>query len=248
MTQRGALLAVLLIGLASFSLVAAARYERHEPTQYEQVEAALSRALSQVPVELRPTDLRLDGQNPARAVSVEFDFASGALLLGPGAEDLPSSVWLHELGHARMRGARPHGVLGGRLFRAIDEGAADYFAACVSGSPRLGDARELRDLTAPPAVAASEWATLALPSGFDAHRTGWALAARLYAAEPRRGPLLDALVACLDDESELDRAADTPAATVQALLQACPVNGRERISQVLAEWLPAALSNLESPP
>jgi hypothetical protein len=248
MTQRGALLAVLLIGLASFSLVAAARYQRHEPTQYEQVEAALSRALSQVPVELKPTALRLDGQIPARAASVEFDFASGALLLGPGAEDLPSSVWLHELGHARMRGARPHGVLGGRLFRAIDEGAADYFAACVSGSPRLGDARELRDLTAPPAVAASEWATLALPSGFDAHRMGWALAARLYAAEPRRGPLLDALVACLDGESELDRAADTPAATVQALLQACPANVRERVSLVLAEWLPAALSNPESPP
>lgn len=247
MTRRGALIAVLLVGLASFSLVAAARYERHEPTQYEQVEAALSRALSQVPVELRPTALRLDGHTPARA-AVEFDFASGALMLGPGAEDLPSSVWLHELGHARMGGARPHGVLGGRLFRAIDEGAADYFAACVSGSPRLGDARELRDLTAPPAVAASEWATLALPSGFDAHRMGWALAARLYAAEPRRGRLLDALVACLDGESGLDRAADTPAATVQALLQACPADGRERISQVLADWLPAALSTPGSPP
>ena len=57
MTQRGALIAVLLIGLASFSLVAVARYERHEPTQWEQVQAALSQALSQVPEELRPTDL-----------------------------------------------------------------------------------------------------------------------------------------------------------------------------------------------
>lgn len=248
MTGRSTRIAVVLVGLASFGAVAAARYERKPTARYAQAEAALSRALSQVPVELRPTALRLDGQSPARAASVEFDFASGALLLGPGAEDLPSSVWLHELGHARMRGARPHGVLGGRLFRAIDEGAADYFAACVSGSPRLGDAHELRDLTAPPAVAASEWATLALPGGFDAHRMGWALAARLYAAEPRRGPLLDALVACLDGESGLDRAADTPAATAQALLQACPANGRERVSQVLAEWLPAALSNPESPP
>lgn len=247
MTQRGALIAVLLIGLASFSLVAVARYERHEPTQWEQVQAALSQALSQVPEELRPTDLYLDGQNPAHAASVEFDFASGALLLGPGAENLPSSVWLHELGHARMRGARPHGVLGGRLFRAIDEGAADYFAACVSGSPRLGNASELRDLTAPPAVAASEWATLALPSGFDAHRMGWALAARLYAIEPRRGPLLDALVACLDGESELDRAADTPSATVQALLRACPANARDRIAKVLTAWLPAVLSTPGSP-
>ncbi len=248
MTERSTRITVVLVGLASFGAVTAARYERQPATRYAQVEAALGRALSQVPTELKPTGLRLDGQNPAHAASVEFDSASGALLLGPGAEDLPSSVWLHELGHARMRGARPHGVLGGRLFRAIDEGAADYFAACVSGSPRLGNARELRDLTAPPAVAASEWATLALPNGFDAHRMGWALAARLYAAEPRRGPLLDALVACLDGESGLDRAADTPAATVQALLQACPANARERISLVLAEWLPAALSNPESPP
>jgi hypothetical protein len=248
MTQRGALIAVLLVGLVSFSLVAAARYQRHEPTQWDQLQAALSRTLSQVPVELRPTDFYLDVQNPAHPASVEFDFASGALMLRPGAENLPSSVWLHELGHARMRGARPHGVLGGRLFRAIDEGAADYFAACVSGSPRLGDATELRDLTTPPPVTPSEWATLALPSGFDAHRMGWALAGRLYAAEPRRGPLLDALVACLDGASGLDRAADTPSATVQTLLQACPANGRERISQVLAEWLPAALSTPESPP
>ncbi|HEX2871043.1 MAG TPA: hypothetical protein VHP33_07305 [Polyangiaceae bacterium] len=248
MTGWSTRIAVVLVGLASFGAVAAARYERQPTTRYALVEAALSRALSQVPVEHRPAALRLDGQNPARAASVEFDFASGALLLGPGAEDLPSSVWLHELGHARMRGARPHGVLGGRLFRAIDEGAADYFAACVSGSPRLGDARELRDLTAPPPVTPSEWATLALPSGFDAHRMGWALAARLYAAEPRRGPLLDALVACLDGESGLASAADTPAATIQALLQACPASARDRISNVLADWLPTALSNPESPP
>ena len=241
MTERSARIAVVLVALASFGAVAAARYERLPTTQYAQVEAALSRALSQVPTELRPTDLRLDEHNPAHA-AVEFDFASGALLLGPGAEDLPGSVWLHELGHARMRGARPHGVLGGRLFRAIDEGAADYFAACVSGNPRLGNASELRDLTAPPAVAASEWATLALPSGFDAHRMGWALAARLYAAEPRRGPLLDALVACLDGNSGLDQAADTPSATVQALLQACAPSARDRISQILTAWLPPALS------
>lgn len=247
MRQLHAGIAVALVALASFGAVAAARYERRPTTQYAQVEAALSRALSQVPTELTPTDLRLDEHTPAHA-AVEFDFSSGALLLGPGAEDLPNSVWLHELGHARMRGARPHGVLGGRLFRAIDEGAADYFAACVSGIPRLGDASELRDLTAPPAVAASEWATLALPNGFDAHRMGWALAARLYAAEPRRGPLLDALVACLDGNSGLDKAADTPAATVQALLEACPANARDRISQILTAWLPAALSTPGSPP
>jgi hypothetical protein len=247
MSEQRTRITVLLVALASFSLVAAVHHEQRATTREARIQSALQQALSRVPAELAPAALQVEVQRHERAARVQFDATSGSLLAGPGAEALPASVWLHELGHARMRGARPSGVLGRRLIQAIDEGAADYFAASISGSPRLGDASELRDLTAPPHVAASEWAALALPS-FDPHRMGWALAARLYALEPQRGPLLDALVACLDGESELERAADTPSASVQALLQACPASARERISQVLAEWLPAALSNPESPP
>lgn len=242
-----AALGVAAVG--SLSLVAAVRYGHGSTpaTARAPALASLNRALRLVPAALAPSPLRVETEPPRRVNRVEIDAISGSLLIGTGAEDLPVTVWLHELGHARMHGSRPRGAVAQRLLRAVDEGAADYYAALLSGTPRVGDASELRDLRTPPRVDGSEWATLALP-GFDAHRIGWALAARLYAAEPRRGPLLDELVACLDGESELAHAGDTPAAAVQSLLAACPVTARERLSVVLAAWLPAELSNPESLP
>lgn len=209
----------------------------------------LDEALSLVPVALTPARLLVDVELEGPGPRVELDRGGGSLLIRQGAERLPTSVWLHELGHARMLGARPTAPLAARVLHAIDEGAADYFAACLGRDPRVGDASELRDLRQPPRVDASEWATLALPLLFDAHRMGWALAARLYEAEPEPGPLLGALAACLDGPSELATCADTPAAAVRALLKACHAGReRERISSVLAAWLPAELSAQESLP
>jgi hypothetical protein len=206
----------------------------------------LSETMARAPAELVPALLWVDAYPAGNTARVEFLPLGGSLSLGRGVTDLSPSVWLHELGHARMHGARPTSPLSRRLLRAIDEGAADYFAACLNDSPRVGDASELRDLTRPPRIGASEWAALAFPA-FDPHRMGWALAGRLYAEQPTRGSLLRGLVACLDGDSDLEGAA-SPAAAVRAMLNACPPTARKPLASVLSAWLPAQLSNLENLP
>lgn len=213
--------------------------EASELRRYPELRS-LTAALARVPSPLVASPLWVDVGLSQRTSRLEFHARSGSLLIRSDAASLPISVWLHELGHARLRGTRPNAELPSRLLNAIDEGAADYFAACLSGSPRLGDATELRDLSAPSPIGDSEWASLAFPS-FDPHRVGWALAARLYAEEPQPGPLLDAVVACLDGDSALD-AVDSPASAVQTLLDACPAASRARISRTLRSWLPPQLA------
>ena len=176
---------------------------------------------------------------------IECHGQSGALLLGSSAHRLPKSVWLHELAHVRLHGARPQAVLAKRVITALEEGIADDYAAVLGGSPVLGSDGEERDLRQPPNVGPSDWASLAFPN-FDPHRLGWALGAALFAAEPRAGALLEGALACLDGPGPL-RDADSPVSAITSLLQSCPEPGRERFQALLRCWLPPAFLNESSP-
>lgn len=201
-------------------------------------------ALASLPVDLRPERPRIE--LAPQTAGLQYDRASQSILVGEGGAEAERSVWLHELAHARLSGARPKGALALRFTDAIEEGVADYFAAALGQNPVLGSGPSARDLRKPPKIGDSEWASLAFP-GFDTHRMGWALASRLYEADPGGGSLLRDLVACLDGDSALGVAAESPASVVQALLEACPVAGRARIAGVLAAWLPPELYSVEIP-
>jgi hypothetical protein len=210
-----------------------------------------SAALTAIPREFAPFAVILE-LYPKRAPGVpaisgvECHGESGTLLLGDTASQLPKSVWLHELAHVRLHGARPSAMLAKRVITALEEGVADDYAAVLGGSPVLGFGAEQRDLRQPPGVGPSDWASLAFPD-FDPHRLGWALAAALYAAEPRAGTLLEEAIACLDGPGPLHDAS-SPASAVASLLASCPEPGRQRFSALLSDWLPPAFFNESSPP
>jgi len=210
-----------------------------------------SAALALIPGRFAPERVALE-QEPERAagvspiLGVECHRATGSLLLADSAADLPDSVWLHELAHVRVHGARPHAQLAQRVITAFEEGVADYYAAVFGGSPRLGFGAQQRDLRQAPNVGPSDWASLAFPS-FDPHRLGWTLAAALYEAEPRAGVLLETALACLDGPGPLADA-DTPAHAITSLLASCPELGKDRLSEILDDWLPPAFLNQTSPP
>lgn len=208
-------------------------------------------ALSVVPSELRPALVQIDvvpsyAGGVAPVGTLEFQQDSRSIVVGAGGLQASRSEWLHEIAHVRLAGSRPRGPLARRLVAALEEGVADYFAAAVARDPVLGRGPEPRDLRHPPRVAASEWASLAV-AGFDTQRAGWALAARLYERDPEGGSLLRDAVACLDGESALGSAAESPAAVIDAFLGACPVQGRARLARVLGEWLPVELHSPEVP-
>ncbi len=236
-------------------LLADGRLQPGRPATYgvfaAEVAERAGAALALVPSELRPALAQIDfGLTYANGVApvhgLEYQRDSRSIVVGDGALETNRSVWLHELAHARVAGARPSGELALRLATAIEEGVADYFAAAVGKSPVLGAGEAQRDLRSPPRVGPSEWASLAF-SGFDAHRMGWLLAAKLYARDPEGGSLLRDAVACLDGESTLSSAAESPAAVVDAFLAACPAQGRARLAAVLADWLPLELHSPEIP-
>ena len=96
--------------------------------------------LATVPPRLRPERLVVHWlpsaeQGSAASTPLETHAATGDILVAsPSATELDGTVWLHEIAHVRMRGARPAGRQARRLLRALEEGAADYFAATLSGS------------------------------------------------------------------------------------------------------------------
>lgn len=209
------------------------------------------RALGMLPFSLKPAPVVIDLgvlREPGVAAPdiVEYHPGGRSILVGTAGADASVEMWLHELGHARLAGARPKGALARRLIDAVEEGVADYLAASVARNALLGTPSRRRDLMRPPRVGHGEWATLAF-DGFDTHRMGWVLAAKLYELQPMGDSLLHDAVACLDGDSELATAGDTPAAAIAALLDACPEQGRPRLQRVLQSWLPPELFSVEVP-
>jgi hypothetical protein len=170
---------------------------------------------------------------------VELHAQSRALLVADGDRGLSRSVWLHELGHVSAAGARPEGRVGRRLLAAVDEAFADYYAAVLGASPRVGDGGEARDLERPPPATVTAWAELALAvTGYDPHRLGHGLAARLWAAEPMRHELLRDLQTALASERRYDGVPDTPAALLEELSLRVPARSRARFERAIAGWAP----------
>jgi hypothetical protein len=215
------------------------------------VVARAERAFMAIPSEVRPRRPVLDFE-PRYAPgvtaidSIEYHRAARSIVIGENGAQAGSEMWLHEFAHVRLAGARPKGELARRFTDAIEEGFADYFAAVIAKTPLLGDGPHRRDLRTPPRIGPSEWASLAF-RGFDTHRMGWGLAARLYALEPEGGDLLRDVVASFDGESAVGVASDNPAAVIRALLRACPAKSRARLSRVLQSWLPSEIFPVEIP-
>jgi hypothetical protein len=209
--------------------------------QADGIREQVSRAYRKTPERLRPASVTVHlkpdvSAGVARIRGIEFHRASRSLLVERAPEE--PSAWLHELAHVRMGARLPAGPLGRRLFAALEEGIADYQAACISGSTLVGG---VRDLERPPRLRAEHWASLALPRlSFDPHRIGWPLAARFYRIEPRPGTLLDDLVACMA-RTLPPTVPDTPGALIDAWLGGCPPRSRDRIRSALRGWLPGEL-------
>lgn len=198
-----------------------------------------STVLASIPPALRPARVRVHHE-PALPIGArplaqpEFHRPSGALLVA--AARAPDAIWLHELAHVRMAGARPSGQVARRVLDALEEGVADYYAATIGNSPVLASRR----LDRPPRIFADDWAGLALPS-FDPHRLGWSFAASLWAVEPRAGAVLEDLLACMSRTTE--SAADLRASAVLAAwLAFCPERSRAAIRAHVCSWLPAELA------
>ena len=210
-------------------------------------------ALDRLPSRLRPPRLSLEieprfaaGAPPLRGVEVHRP--SAALLSTRELAAAPLTpatlgVWLHEVAHVRAHGARPASGVPVRLFLAVEEGAADYFAAVTSGSTLLGDeSGEIRDVAAPPALGAAHWASLAFADAFDAHHFGWALAGELFRQEPSAGPLLDDLLSALSTrEAWPAGAGGSPGAALDELMRRCPTRSQSALESVLARWVPREL-------
>jgi hypothetical protein len=227
---------------------------------------AIEQALAEIPSALAPTkvDVHLAVRAPVHAGAVgaiEYHLKSGALLTAERSVRLPKSVWLHELGHLKMgpgplASASRAGMVGQqerpselseRLFSAVSEAAADYYAAAISRNPQLGDAQtEHRDLSAPSSVSAPDWAGLALERAFDPHRYAGPLAAAFWRAAPLPGALLEDIVTCFSN-SEQARLQPQPRDAVRAFISHCPERSRHTIDGAFRQWLPHALLS-KAPP
>jgi hypothetical protein len=208
-------------------------------------------ARSLTPEGLRPASVTvlLDPRLPQTAEpvrGVELHQASSTVLVQAGtASQLVPSVWLHEFAHLRARGPRPTSLLARRIYAALDEGVADYYAAAITGRPALGGqhgALQGRHLEHPPPHSAYGWASVAIPVlRFDPHEMGWQLAARFWRAEPAAGELLADLVAGLASHAPLPTAEAGLWQVLQSFWQRCPARSRARIRAELSAWVPAEL-------
>ncbi len=175
--------------------------------------------------------------------SAQVDVGSGEILAPPEDPALrDSAVWVHELAHVQAIGRRPSEPIAQRLLRAIEEGAADYYAASLSGSTTLGvvEGRAQRDLGQVVEIQATEWSALALGAA-DPHRFGWALGARLW---QRFGANQVVAADLLVGLARLEPDGAVGAKVVRALIAAIPQRSRKLLSHSLLAWLPAELQPL----
>ncbi len=224
--------AVAVGSLAVGGAVKRAFAERGE----QSLEHALSDALRHVPEALRPATLRLrlDAGLGQHAL---FDARSSTIWVSPSFAQAPApSVLLHELAHAAANGSRPNSLIAQRLVQAVDEAHADYFAASVLGTPRIGSEElgEVRDLSAEIPRGAVELAQLALP-GFSPHEVAAPLACLLWQAQPDAGALLTDLTWAL--RSGRPWRASTPGAVAQELVARCAERTQPLLQQILMSWL-----------
>ncbi|MBX3128913.1 MAG: hypothetical protein KF718_19510 [Polyangiaceae bacterium] len=162
----------------------------------------LSEALAHVDPRFLPRpvvvhlDPRATGGAPVREIEAH---ASGQLLVSsstPAVDD--PSVVLHELFHLGARGRRPEGARQRRAFVALEEGAADYFAASVLRVPEVGtrDGRERRRLDGPERPTVGEWLDV-ISGSAPPHALGQKLGSALWSVFGADGSRAVALGGCL---------------------------------------------------
>lgn len=204
------------------------------------------RALQTLPSNLHPPVLTLHyrpslAENVQVVAAVEVHRVTGSLLVSSAAENVPTSVWLHEIAHLAMLGPRPSSLLARRLTQSIEESFADTIAALALTSPLLGGGpMPLRDLSA-----TSQWQPnaelLAATGVFDPHPLGLGLARRLWTRRSALQP--DSLAQCLRDASDL-RSAHSRHDTLHAVLAACPNSVRSALHEAFNQWLPGSLESV----
>jgi hypothetical protein len=156
--------------------------------------------------------------------------ASGALLVSsksPALDD--ESIVLHELFHVAVARERPKDARLASVFQAFEEGAADYFAASVTGKPEVGsvDGRETRRLV--PRRTATELDWIATASGRVApHALGHVLASELWDALGPDARRATVLAECL-------RAPANAGKNVPEFVRACAEHDRS-LFRPLACW------------
>jgi hypothetical protein len=198
-------------------------------------------ALQLAPHHLRPerVAVHIDPALPSASATpgpLETHEESASLFArSAGAANLDASIWLHEFAHLQARGARPRGRIERRIYGAIEEGVADYYAAVIGGDARLSAEQGGRDLERPSGVPAEYWVTLLAPV-FDPHPFGWELGAALWKLEPKPGPLLEDLLAALSARTEATEPAagePTPARVARSFVLRCPLRSRAAITGAL---------------
>ncbi|MCA9641046.1 MAG: hypothetical protein H6718_22310 [Polyangiaceae bacterium] len=182
--------------------------------------------------------VRVEPQLVGKSAQVELD--SSSILAPPGDAALRDpAVWLHEVAHLQSAGKRPSEPIAQRVLRAIEEGAADYYAASLTGNGTLGviEGRAQRDLSQSVEPQLTEWSALALGAA-DPHRFGWALASQLW---KRLGanPMLAADL--LRGLAALEPGETRGAYVIQRLSQAIPRRSRAPLATCLSAWLPPEL-------
>ncbi len=179
------------------------------------------------------------GARPERVVvhispgvdTIETDREAGMIRVSDAPKrSVERAAWLHEIAHIAALGPRPKGIIGGRLADALDEAVADYYAAAVLATPKLGP----RDLSEKPRAAGAAWSALPMPAAkFDPHPLGHALATELW---KRRVQLVD-LVICMQAPAGWGET-DAPRAVLGAWLSGCPERSRATIREAVAAWAP----------
>jgi hypothetical protein len=141
-------------------------------------------------------DPRVADGPPVREIETH---ASGVLLAASASRALSDeSIVLHELFHVAVSRARPSDAHRARIFQALEEGLADYFAASVTGRSEIGstDGRETRRLAPRRRATELEWVTTATGQ-VAPHALGHALATELWHAWGADPPRAARLAECL---------------------------------------------------
>jgi hypothetical protein len=209
-----------------------------------------------------PFRLRMWRAPGARVGEPHVAAATGDLIVDPRSPAVADlTIWLHELAHvaihAPLRAERRGGgreaapLWRERLQAAIEEGVADYFAACAGSTTRLGaiDGREPRDLAEAPVdepASAAAWETLPFPGAdFEPHRLGASLASLAFRDH---GVDLDLALVAVRSVRQVDGTkANSPRALVYEIAQRGAPRAPE-LHLLFQRWLPPPLRSQEPTP
>ena len=204
-----------------------------EDREVRSIAGVLSRSLSDVPAQERRSlrvHLNVDVTNgpPIRDIEVH---ASGALLVNSAPAD--ETIWLHEYFHTLAGHPKGKTKLVTRSLRALEEGAADYFAATFAKTHEVGseDGREVRDLANPRRARERLW-LLFIRNKADLHTLGLSFARELWAEHGASPKIALGLIDCLRRGATAQSLTDPT-----ELAQFCPAELRNTISNSINRWM-----------